>query len=101
MPYSISADNKTMTVSGINPATYSDLSITLKGRPAGDVNGDGRVSIKDARDVAWFSVKALELSENALFYGNVNGDEKVSIRDARDIAWKSVNAKDKYYNDVS
>ncbi len=101
MPYSISADNKTMTISGINPAAYSELSITLNGRLAGDVNGDGRVSIRDARDAAWFSVKSMILSENEQFYGDVTGDGKISIRDARDIAWRSVNSKDKYYNDVS
>lgn len=101
MPYSISADNKTMTVSGINPATYSDLSITLKGRPAGDVDGDGSLKFRDVRDIAWNYVGIATLDSEGLFYGDIDGNGRVQMADARAVAKRIVGLTDVYYNDIS
>ena len=100
MPYSISADNKTMTVSGINPATYSELSITLNGRLAGDVNDDGYADIDDACDIAWYAIHhpGIVFNDTQKFYGDVNGDGYADIDDACDMAWKAIRLTDEYYN---
>ncbi|MFA7023074.1 MAG: hypothetical protein WC161_01250 [Methanocorpusculum sp.] len=98
MPYSISADNKTMTIGNINPTTHSELSITLNGRLAGDVNGDGYADIDDACDVAWSAIRLITLSDNDKFYGDVDGSGEPDIDDACDIAWKGIRLTDEYYN---
>jgi hypothetical protein len=101
MPYSISADNRTMTVNNINPVACSELSITLNGRVAGNVDGKGSVNVFDARDIAYSTVGLLTLNESQKYYGDVNGDGSVNVFDARDIAYLTVGLKDKYYNDLS
>lgn len=99
--YVISPDNKTLMITPVNPAMMTEISIVLKGRVMGDINGKDGLNIYDARDVAWASVISdYKPTDVEVFYGNVNAKDNITIYDARDIAWRSVGVKDNYYNDV-
>ncbi len=48
----------------------------------GDVNGDGKVNIKDATQIQKFAAKLAELTEAESLRADVNGDSKVNVKDA-------------------
>lgn len=48
----------------------------------GDVNGDGKVNIKDATMIQKAAAKILSLTEDESIRANVNGDKKVNVKDA-------------------
>ena len=52
---------------------------------AGDVNGDGKVSIIDARHVLQYAAGSRTLDSNQLKSADINGDSKVTAIDARKI----------------
>ena len=48
----------------------------------GDVNGDGKVNIKDATMIQKFAAKLMELTDAEFIRADVNADAKVNIKDA-------------------
>ena len=48
----------------------------------GDVNGDGKVNIKDATLIQKSAAKIIELTENEKIRADVNADAKVNVKDA-------------------
>ncbi|MBR3988371.1 MAG: metallophosphoesterase [Clostridia bacterium] len=48
----------------------------------GDVNGDGKVNIKDATQIQKFAAKLIELTDAEFMRADVNADTKVNIKDA-------------------
>ncbi|MBR3988551.1 MAG: dockerin type I repeat-containing protein, partial [Clostridia bacterium] len=48
----------------------------------GDVNGDGKVNIKDATQIQKFAAKIVELTDAEFIRADVNADTKVNIKDA-------------------
>ena len=48
----------------------------------GDVNGDGKVNIKDATQIQKFAAKLFELTEDEILRADVNNDSKVNVKDA-------------------
>ena len=48
----------------------------------GDVNGDGKVNIKDATQNQKFAAKIIDLSDEEFIRADVNADGKVNIKDA-------------------
>jgi len=48
----------------------------------GDVNGDGKVNIKDATQIQKFAAKLLDLTEDEKLRADVNSDGKVNVKDA-------------------
>ena len=55
---------------------------TVISKKLGDVNGDGKITIKDATLIKYYVVGKIALSEDQLKNANVNGDNVVDIRDA-------------------
>ncbi len=51
----------------------------------GDVNGDGRITVSDARLALRAGAQLIELNDIELYAADVNGDGKVSAKDARSI----------------
>lgn len=51
----------------------------------GDVNGDGKVNIKDATDIQRAAASIIELTDVQNVVADVNGDSKVNIKDATGI----------------
>ena len=48
----------------------------------GDVNGDGKVNIKDATQIQKFAAKLVELTDAEFIRADVNADTKINIKDA-------------------
>ena len=48
----------------------------------GDVNGDGKVNIKDATQIQKFAAKLIDLTDAEFIRADVNADAKVNIKDA-------------------
>ncbi len=48
----------------------------------GDVNGDGKVNIKDATQIQKYAAKLVKLTESELVRADVNADNKVNVKDA-------------------
>lgn len=65
----------------------SQLSVTAASQDKvyGDVNGDGKVNIKDATDIQRAAASIIELTDVQNVVADVNGDSKVNIKDATDI----------------
>ena len=59
--------------------------VGVKYLKAGDVNGDGKVDIDDARAVLRAAVGLEKLDEQQKKTADVNGDGKITVDDARDI----------------
>lgn len=59
--------------------------VGVKYLKAGDVNGDGKVDIDDARAVLRAAVGLEKLDEQQKKAADVNGDGKITVDDARDI----------------
>lgn len=62
----------------LNLIDRSDMQIYDKG----DVNGDGKLNIRDATAIQKYLAKILELDENAVELADFNGDGKLNVKDA-------------------
>lgn len=89
----ISASETPVTITATAGEKSATCSVTVsapsteEGTP-GDVNGDGKVSVRDALLICQKSVgQSVEINESV---ADVNGDGKVSVRDALLICQKSV-----------
>ncbi|MBQ8795351.1 MAG: leucine-rich repeat protein [Clostridia bacterium] len=60
------------------PETSAPASVGL----LGDVNGDGKVNIKDATTIQKSAAKILTLSDKEVMRADVNADTKVNVKDA-------------------
>lgn len=58
------------------------------GKLIGDVNGDGKIDITDARDIQKYSTKALFFDEDQLICADSNSDGHVDIKDTTHIQKK-------------
>ncbi|MBR1368848.1 hypothetical protein RJ53_04705 [Methanocalculus chunghsingensis] len=84
-------------ISDLDTGQIDQIILTFEGRPLGDVDGSGTVTILDARDIAWSTVGSKQLSFNDRFYADVQDTGMVTILDARDVAWYTVGERDRYY----
>ena len=75
VPQPTSAQSTTIAPTTTEPATTQS--------PKGDTNGDGKVSVADARKLVVAIAKGD--TEALLEFGDVNGDGKISVADARKI----------------
>lgn len=91
----ISGDS--LTISGIDTGVVDQVLFNFEGRPLGDADGDGRVTILDARDIAWYTVGSGSFTFNDEFYANVQNTGAITILDARDVAWYTVGGRDRYF----
>ncbi|MBE6794353.1 MAG: hypothetical protein E7532_05365 [Ruminococcaceae bacterium] len=67
------------------PENPTDTKPTLPGADKGilgDVNGDGKVNIKDATTIQKFAAKILDLTDAEKLRADVNIDTKINIKDA-------------------
>ena len=72
--WTTTGEHKTMTINGL------DIKNPIKGLK-GDVNGDGKVNIKDWNRMYEHISGKSKLNEEELYRGDVNDDEKVNIKD--------------------
>lgn len=91
------SDNKTLDVHfndialAIAKSLCSIVGITYKNPSiAGDVNGDGKVTSSDAREVLRASIKLDSLTEEQKKKADVNNDGKITTADAREILRESI-----------
>ncbi len=75
--------------------TTEDVEVTLPGekeeRLLGDVNGDGKVTAKDALLILRYTINLQKLDDEQLKVANVLGDGKVSAKDAMHIQRCTIN----------
>lgn len=62
----------------------------------GDVNGDGKVSVSDARMVLNHLAKLEEISEDGLYFADFDGDTTITFNDARNILLASIDLPPEY-----
>ena len=91
----ISGDS--LVIPGIDTGAVDQVLFNFAGRPLGDANGDGAVTILDARDIAWYTVGSGSFTFNDEFYADVQNTGAITILDARDIAWYTVGGRDRYF----
>lgn len=88
-----STDSKTepsesSTVSTDKPTEPSDSTSTTPSVPdtdngiLGDVNGDGKVNIKDVTEIQKYAAKLIDLTDAEKLRADVNTDVKINIKDA-------------------
>ena len=64
-------------------STASDPQVPAVGTQLGDVNGDGKISVVDAKNILQHIAGKKELSASPLRMADVNSDGKVTIVDAK------------------
>ncbi len=79
--YGVAGDRVTLTTFGTARDAVNDEPIIVKG----DVDGDGVLTVMDAREILLYMLEASSLDDNALSLADCNGDGVISTADARDI----------------
>lgn len=74
-------------ITQLKKAGFDAFLVTVNDKPSGDVDGDGKVTAADAREILRASVGLGEVSADA---GDIDGDGNITAADAREALNKSV-----------
>ena len=66
-------------------AMMMSVSVKAESRMLGDIDGDGKVTAKDALKLQKYVIHLAQLDEKALKAADVNGDGKITNKDALEI----------------
>lgn len=75
--------NSTAQLNKVKDLRYINLDITgEQGSLKGDVNGDGRVSLKDVTMIRYYLLESVELTSAQIEKGDMDGDKALTLMDA-------------------